>query len=79
LMFSMVKAFRGFARDFTSHNRNGKKVVNYKGNHLLIIFLIIFIQLLVVELIQRESIWQTFVWLGEYYYIFLINYLLTLF
>jgi len=77
LMFSMVKAFRGFARDFTSHNRNGKKVVNYKGNHLLIIFLIIFIQLLVVELIQRESIWQTFVWLGEYYYIFLINYLLT--
>lgn len=71
----MVKAFRGFAKDNSSHNRNGKKVVS-KGNLIRILSVIIFIQVLVVELIQRESVFETVAWLSEYYYIFLINYFL---
>ncbi len=74
-MFSMVKAFRGSAKDFFAHNRNGHKV--NKGNLLILLPLIIFIQLLILEVIQRESIFQTFIWLGDYFYVFLINYFLV--
>ncbi len=46
------------------------------AKNFILLSSIILIQLLVVEFIQRESVLQTFVWLGKYYYIFLINYLL---
>lgn len=71
----MVKAFRGFAKDFSWRNRNEKKVVT-KGNLIFLLSLITFIQLLLVEFIQRESGLLTFTWLGEFYYLFFINYVL---
>ena len=76
MIFFMVKVFRGFANEGKMNIDKAKGEVN-NNTALRVFLLVVFIQFLAVEFIQRESIFETFAWLDQYYSQVLINFLLA--
>lgn len=74
MTFFMAKVFRGFAKDNKKNIDNKRESIS---GPVLLFLAVVFLLVLVIESVQRESIGGTLAWLGKESLSFFLNYLLA--